>query len=172
MPPDRFDELFGPSRGRPRRGRPKRPPGARRPLKSITKDALAQPREPDAVMSLVAELQEHQRWKVVSSADQPLVRVALASLVAGSHTAYQQRPPARSKAGREEAHVRRLALAHARIGLAHFAGERAGDWRRILATHGRQHGTLTGAALNRHQRDLAEDRTLLAAVETDVPPAP
>jgi len=51
--------------------------------------------------------------------------------------------------------------------LADLMGERAGDFERVLASRGAQQGMLSGAALERHRRQLAEDRELLRVAEAE-----
>lgn len=171
--PDSFTELFGPDRGRPRPGK-RAIAGGRRTLKAIAGDALRQPQQSEVVRALADELREHDRWRVMAPREAPLLRLALASLVAGATTAYERRPPARSQAGRAQAQLRRTALAQARVLLADMQGDRAGDWRRVLASHGAQKGVLNGASLQRWQRALEDDRALLvaqAASAAEPPPA-
>jgi hypothetical protein len=155
------DALGGTIRGRPKPVRRKRKPGARRPLSAIATDARKRPQDPAQVRALVRELREHRKWNVVATSEQAPLRLTLASLVAGAHTAYETRAPSRTRVGRAQAQVLMLALADARVLLADLIGERAGDFERVLASGGAQHGTLSGAALERHRRQLAEDRELL-----------
>lgn len=172
---DLFTDLFGAGRGRPKRRRRRRPPGERRSLQEIASDSLHQPQDPAAIRALAAELRERDRWFDTPVREQPLLRLAIASLIAGAQTAYEQRPPARSQAGRAEAQTRRLALADARVLLADLVDECSGDWRRVLISRGAQLGVARGQALARHRRTLAEDRELLRAaadpVDDDPPPA-
>jgi hypothetical protein len=150
-------------RGRVRRKPRRRKPDDPRLLSTIVADAQRQPQEPQAIHALVSELRDHWGARLgTPAADEPVGRLAAASLVAGAYTGWGRRPAARSKAGRAEAESSRLALAAARVLFADLAGDRA-QWSRCLDARGRAKGTLSGAALERQRRTLAEDLVLVSA---------